>query len=138
MINPLIISRLIEAGMEVFLPVDGGKEFVVREKDGRIKICVGLNAAKDGTNNSLVKIKGIASSIAVCDKVTRTVWFLPEDCDRPRDILRLGVHYEEFIIPEPNSLCYLEQKEKRKGTSLELLKRAQDIGERLGGKEDGS
>ena len=132
MINPLIISRLIEADFTVFLPIDGEKSFVIISKDtGMLIECIALNAAKDAENAPFIKVEGITTAIACVDKTTRTVWFLPRDCYKPSKILRLGKNYEEFIIPEPNSLSYQEQKAMRKKTNPSLLLRAKEIAERM-------
>ena len=125
MINPLIISRLIEAGYMVFIPIDGERVFVLAENEAsELKKCVALNASRDGTNNPFVKIEGINSTIACVDKTTRTVWLLPSVCERPSKILRLGRNYERYIVPEPTSLSYQEQKEMRKIVSFDLHEKA--------------
>ena len=128
MINPLIISRLIEAGYMVFIPIDGERTFVIEEKQAfdcsELKKCIALNASRDGKNNPFIKIEGINSTIACVDKTTRTVWLLPSVCERPGKILRLGKNYERYIVPEPTSLSYQEQKEMRKIVSFDLHEKA--------------
>ncbi len=131
MINPLIISRLIEADYDVFIPINGNRAFVFTDKNCQLVKCIALNASKDGEGTPFVKIDGINNYIACCDKETRTVWLIPSDCYKAKKNLRLGINYEEYIIPEPKSLSYLEQKKLRKSLGSELLEKAKEVAERL-------
>ena len=132
MINSFIISRLIEADYEIYLPIDGDKTFIIINKETReLERCIALNASKDGESSPFIKVDKINSIIACVDKQTRTVWLLPFGCYRPAKILRLGKNYERYIIPEPNSLSYQEQKQMRKSVSFNLLQKAKDAVERM-------
>lgn len=132
MINPLIISRLLEDNISIFLPIDGEKTFVVADKKtSELKRCVALNASRDGDGTPFIKVDKINLAIACVDKTTRTVWFLPANCYRPNKVLRLGKNYERYIIPEPNSLSYREQKEMRRDCVPSLIEIARKAGERM-------
>ena len=119
MINPLIISRLIEAGYGVYLPVDGGSDLVGVPPvdhggvdDYQIIHCACVSQDKD--HSPILKCPAVAMITAACDVVTRTVWIIPKGCVEERKSLRLGKDMEEFIVPEPKSPSFKEAQKIRR------------------------
>ena len=52
----------------------------------------------------------MAMITAVCDVTTKTVWIIPKDMIEGKQTIRLGQQYEEFVVPEPLSRSFQEQK----------------------------
>ena len=125
----LIISRLIEKGFKVYIPLHRSHIIVVQGIDGALKRCELQNASIDKDRAPIARgFKESAELLGVVDGVTQTVWLIPADHIEGRQALRLGKRYEEYIIPEPQSLSYQEQKEKRAGILDELKNAARDLG----------
>ena len=114
MINPIIISRLIEGGYTVFLPLDGAAALVVRKKGGELQECFCTSVTQDKDHSPILRCPVEPMLTAVCDVVTGTVWIVPADYVTARKNLRLGKDMEEFICPEPASPSYKEAQEVRK------------------------
>ncbi len=54
--HSLIVSRLIESGYQVFLPVDGGNELLLIDLSGEIKTCMARTASVNDQNSSVLKV----------------------------------------------------------------------------------
>lgn len=113
MINPLIISRLIEAELRVYLPVDGGSDLVVTN-GSTLDMCYCGVVSQDKTHSPILKCPADAMLTAACDPVTRTVWLIPKDFVEGKKSLRLGKDMEEFIVPEPKSPSFKEAQRIRR------------------------
>jgi len=141
MIHPLIISRLIEENLEVFYPLSGKSELLVRSSNGEISRVIAVNACQDreGTpflKNPFDKDRDLDDLVAVCERVTRTVWVIPSSLLEERTMIRLGKKYDDYIIPEPQSIAYQEQKRMRTGM-MDLLKdEAREKAREMGGKKN--
>ena len=135
MTNPLIISRLIETGYRVFLPVDCDHQIVVgkagSEGQAFLQLCNTSNASQDSDKSPIMRCSEDAILSAVCDAATRTVWIIPASVTNGKTTVRLGKLCEEFIIPEPLSRSYLEQKELRQERFYALKERAFNVGKEL-------
>ena len=115
MINPLIVSRLIEAGYTVYLPVDGAAALVVRKHaENEFHECLCTNVSQDLHHSPILKCPSDSMIVAVCDVVTGTVWIVPREYVEDRKSLRMGKSMEEFIVPEPSSPSFKEAQEMRK------------------------
>ena len=140
MTNPLIISRLIEAGYQVFMPIDGDNQIVVgkakAENQAFLQLCYTSNASQDSDKAPILRCKPDAVLSAVCDAATRTVWIIPSKMTIGKKVIRLGKLCEEFIIPEPLSRSFLEQKEIRQERFYALKERAYNVGKDLGKKHE--
>ena len=113
MTNPLIISRLIEGGYIIYLPVNGSDVIVVRRGGGSFQECFCTNASQDKDHSPILRCPVEPMLTAVCDVITGTVWVIPmEEVDGKKN-LRLGGLYEDYVVPEPLSRSYKEQKEIR-------------------------
>jgi len=114
MTNPLIISRLIEIAYDVFLPISSDNVIIVRSPlSDELEKCFTTTASQDKAKSPVLRCPPTPMLTAVVDAPTRTVWLIPSKYTEGKQVLRLGIHYEEFIIPEPTSRSYLEQKEIR-------------------------
>lgn len=111
--NPLCISRLIESGYCVALPIGDDNTIIIARPGGQWIDCLCQNASQDSDSSPIFRVPLPVQLCAVCDRVTRTVWLLPPSIMEDRTILRLGNRYEEYILPEPLSLSSSEQKEER-------------------------
>lgn len=141
MINPIIISRLIEAGYGVYLPVDGDSRIVVTLpiEDGSIddyQIIWCTTASQDKDHSPIVKCPLRAMITAVVDVVVGCVWVIPADLVEGRKNLRLGRDMEEFIIPQPISPSFREAQEKRKRRLKALEEDTRKAIERIKGGKD--
>lgn len=137
MTNPLIISRLIEAGYSVFLPIDGGNTVIVKHQtEAFFTECLTINVSQDQENSPILRCPPVPMLVAVCDVVTKTVWIIPAELVKDRKILRLGKQYEEYVIPEPTSSCYLEQKALRSERMEALKNRAKEIADKFANEKE--
>ena len=131
--HPLIISRLIESGRDVYLPI-GTDELVTFTDDIGFEKIICINAYQDKDSTPFIKTPtGIESYayISCVDKETKTVWLLPVELFESRTMLRLGKKYEDFIIPPPISLTTEEQKRRRQDKNQNLASQAAEIARRL-------
>jgi hypothetical protein len=72
----------------------------------------------------------VKTAIACCDRVTRTVWLLPIEA-LEKKVIRLGKNYDRYIIPEPTSKAYLEQKEIRRQKHQSIVDQAKAAVEKV-------
>ena len=134
MINPLIISRLIEAGHTVYLPVDGSSIILMRLPECSASIEVFCtNASQDKDHSPILRCPTEAMMTAVVDVPTRCVWLVPASLVEGRKNLRLGEEMEEFIIPEPLSPSFREAQELRRRRLEELEEDVKKSIERMKG-----
>ena len=125
MTNPLIISRLIEVGYDIYLPLTGDNVIIVKAPiSDELEKCLTTTASQDKTKSPILRCPPEPMLTAVVDTPTRTVWIIPSRYTEGKQVLRLGHHYEEFIIPEPTSRSYIEQKELRAERMGNLKSRA--------------
>lgn len=138
--DSIIISRLIEAGYRVHIPLHRTHVIIVQTPSGDLKTCELQNASQDQDRAPIAR--GLKDSrvdlLGVVDGLTKTVWVIPKDAFEGRHSLRLGERYEEYIIPEPFSLSYKDQKKKRKETLGMLKDAAREMGEKFDEQKDGS
>ena len=131
MFHPLVISRLVESGFSIYLPLDGSNELYIRSKaissldpPTRCKITI-ATASKD--SNPIARVHNDKAQIAVLDLVTETVWLFPPGYCEDRINIRLGKETEQFVLPEPSSLSFIEQKEKRTSRLTSLKAQAKKM-----------
>ena len=124
--NPLIISRLIEAGKTLYIPIGGENIIIIQTLDGPVP-CHTTNVSQDQSNSPILRTPPVPMMTAACDALTKTVWLIPINAMEGKKICRLGKRYEEYIIPEPISKCYQEQKNARHYRLEELKKRAEQV-----------
>lgn len=132
---PLIISRLIERGYKIYLPLHKSHSIVVQSPTGinqAFLLCELQNASLDLDRAPIARAlrDEKADMLGVVDGITRTVWLIPCDAIEGRKAIRLGQRYEEYVIPEPSSLSYKEQREKRKMVLSHLKETARELGEK--------
>lgn len=130
--NPLIISRLIESGYQIFFPLHDDSELLLRNASGSILSCGARNACQDGDKSPLLKSVEGYDVVAVCDQATSTVWIIPSEILESRTSVRLGRKYDDYIIPPPSSLTYQEQRIKREILISSLKEKAREVGEKKG------
>lgn len=136
MINPLIISRLIEAGYTVYLPIDGAAAVVVREPRGdALCECYCVNVSQDQDHSPILKCPADPMIVAAADVTTGTVWIVPVDYVAERKTLRMGRDMEEFIVPQPKSPSFKEAQEMRKRRLKALEEDVRKSIERIKGAE---
>lgn len=129
---PLIISRLIEKGCRIYIPLHKSFSIIIKDPNGELKTCELQNASQDTDRAPVARElrESTADLLGVADPLTKTVWIIPKEAFEGRRSVRLGRRYEEYIIPEPLSLSYQEQKEKRKEILSTLKETARALGER--------
>ena len=132
--NPIILARLIDNYNDIFASLDGSG-LMIAEVGGSIRRILCMNACEDKDRAPILRnvptIENV-DEIATFDKATKTVWLIPSELLEARTIIRLGKKYEDFIIPEPTSLTFEEQKRKRKDLLSTLLTQARNVGEKIG------
>lgn len=126
--NPIIISRLIESGYQVFLPVDGGSELLIRGLDQKVLTCRAQTASANSEFNSVFKIIKGFDMLAGYDPVTKNVWVIPSEILDGLTAIRLGKKYEDYLVPEPTSIEYKDRREKRQAYLDSLKQKASEIG----------
>ena len=124
---PLILSRLIESNYQIYFPLFKSNIILVQRLGlTKIERCAVMNASQDKDNTPLIKLNRISDDkvdlICVCDPISRTVWSIPISSLENRKVIRLGSRYEEYVIPEPMSKTFQEQKAAR----IEKLKRLRE------------
>ena len=130
--HQLIISRLIESGIEIFLPLSNSEIFLIKTNHLLniilpCKSVIASSGGSDQTNSPVARVNRCKITLAVLDEFSRTVWLLPESFCSDQVNLRMGEKLEEFILPEPSSLSFLEQKEKRSGRLNDLQEQARNM-----------
>lgn len=126
----LAISRLIEYGLRVYIPLQRTlNTIIVETEDSRLHRCKCVFSTADKSKNPIVKLydpddREKPDMVAVIDKLTKTVWLFPASIIKDKQSVRLGKPYEQFIIPEPTSLDYQQQKEIRQRRHIELREKA--------------
>jgi len=136
----LIISRLIDSGYRVYIPLHKSHSIIIQKglKESRdpfslpLLLCELQNASTDSDRAPIARRPRDEEIdlLGVVDGITRTVWIIPREAFEGIRALRLGERYEEFIIPEPQSLSYKEQKKERKDVLQRLKDRAREVGEK--------
>ncbi len=126
--HPLIISRLIESGYQVFFPIGGGNELLVRDLDGEIKTCVARTASTNDEHSSVLKNQTGFDLIAAYDPATKNVWIIPSNVLENMTAIRLGRKYEEYLIPEPVSMEYRDRRKDRVRYYDSLKEKASKLG----------
>jgi len=130
MTSPIIISRLIEANYQVYLPISGESLIVLKCPQGALLLCETQNASdsKEGSPVARCPDDAFERSIwlAVFDKVTGSVWLLAPELMEARKNLRLGKKYEDCILPEPLAIGWKEQRDIRANREDELKLRARE------------
>jgi len=129
--HQLIISRLIESGYQVFIPVSGGSEILLRSLDGRIQRCRARTASIDANGSSVLRISEGFDLIAVYDPVTKNVWGIPSEVLKGLTAIRLGKKWDDYLIPEPRSIEYKNRKASREEYLEALRDQARKKGEQL-------
>jgi hypothetical protein len=127
LIHPIIISRLLEAEIAVWVPLDETNEIYIQRSPDLLVCCVAIKATNDGDNNPLIKVNGTEKTVAAFDPRTRNVWLLPDGHCINKTNIRLGGSHEKYLLPEPKSLSYLEQKAKRSNRLKNLKAQASDM-----------
>ena len=126
---------MIEAGYNLFLPLDNRSELVMECPNGQLLRCFLQNASIDKNRSPIARIPEEAFDrglfLAIYDKPTNSVWLIPPDQLESRQILRLGRKYEEFILPEPIGLSYKEQRDMRSARSSGLKEAAQEAADKM-------
>lgn len=135
--NPLIISRLIESGYQVYLPIGGSSsELIVKNQEGILRTCRAQTASVDGDNSPILKVSGKADITAVVDVRTRNVWIIPTAEIEESTAIRLGKKWDDCLIPEPTSIEFKDRKKMRSGYLEELRKKAMNMGKK--GEQNGT
>lgn len=142
-VHSLIISRLIESGYQVFIPLGGdSSELLLITSEGKntiIKKCKARTASIDEGNSSVLKISdGAFDILAAFDPISMNVWAIPRDILENRKAIRLGKRYDDYLIPEPVSEAYRDRKKVRRGFLDDLKEQARDIGMKEKGKDEKS
>lgn len=130
--HPIIISRLIESGYQVFLPIDGGSELLIRSSDGIIQTCRAQTASIDVNRSSVLKTSEGFDVIAAFDPATRNVWVIPREVLEDRVAIRLGRKYDDYLIPEPRSKEWKERRRARGEYFDALRERAGEVAKEKG------
>lgn len=131
--NQIIISRLIEAGYDVYLPLNAEDILVISEQ-GILKKVFCCNAFADADASPILKSNDKASDcsyLSAIDKATSTVWLIPIELLESRTMIRLGKKYEDYVIPAPLGLTFDEQRRIRQDASSTLTDLAREIAEKL-------
>ena len=127
--HQLIISRLIEAGYQVFLSVGNGSELIVRDPSGELRRCEARNASIDGENSPVLRVSGRGFDlIAAFDPGSSSVWVIPKEELEDRMAIRLGKKWDDWLIPAPISKEYQERRDARRGYLDALKKKAMGVG----------
>ena len=127
--HQLIISRLIEAGYQIFLPIGGGSELIVRDLSGELRRCDTRNASIDGENSPVLRVSGRGFDlIAAFDPGSSSVWVIPKEELEDRMAIRLGKKWDDWLIPEPRSREYRERRDARRGFLKSLKEKARGVG----------
>ena len=136
--NPLIISRLIESGVEVFLQI-GGEERILIKKNNALSGVIACVVAQDENHSPIARVQkmdGEIGFLAACDPVTRSVWLIPVSEVESMQTLRLGKKYDDYIIPEPLSMGWKEQRDQRVAAMSEIKERAKEAMRRARGENN--
>jgi len=90
-----------------------------------------MNASQDNDKTPLIRTPENKVDLVACaDQVSRTVWLIPFGALENRKVIRLGSRYEEYVVPEPTSKTFQEQKLARTNALRELKERARAIAQR--------
>lgn len=122
--HPIIVSRLIESNYQVFIPVGGGSELLLKDSSGNIKTCKARIASTDTNHSSVLKSVRGFDVIAVYDPVTQNVWVIPSDVLEDLTAIRLGKKYDDYLVPEPRSVEFKERKKDQSRYLDQLKERA--------------
>lgn len=136
--HQLIISRLIEAGYQVFIPIGEGSELIVRDSSGELRRCEARNASIDGENSPVLRVSGRGFDlIAAFDPGSLSVWVIPKEELEDRMAIRLGKKWDDWLVPEPRSREYQERRDARRGFLESLREKARGVGEDQKGEFNG-
>ena len=127
--HQLIISRLLASKIEIFLPLSDSSIFYIK-KDRFLDLllpCKSLLSASDREHTPIARVNRTKISLAILDQFTETVRLLPEGFCSTQVNLRLGEKLEEFILPEPSSKSFQEQREERTGRLSKLKAQAKSM-----------
>ena len=90
-----------------------------------------MNASQDNDKTPLIRTPENKVDLVACaDQVSRTVWLIPFGALESRKVIRLGPRYEEYVVPEPTSKTFQQQKLARIDALKALKERARAIAQR--------
>lgn len=99
----LTISKLLQSNWGVFVPVSGGRIFIVYRPDVGCKFCVALSASSSPNRASVGRVptsglESFVDYIAYGDTVSERAWLIPAQDISSFQAVRLGKRYDCYEL----------------------------------------